>query len=156
MPNPLNGRSWLPHNWDAERALLGGVMLAPERLSSVRQTIRAEDFHRPSHQHLFTLVVALADAGIVPDLLAVIDEVDRHGAVNVYGGVDYVCGMPKACASVDHIDTIARCVKSHAVRRRLVLAARQVESDIYEAEHDLTAAVRSIEEAVAELVEWRL
>ena len=132
-------------------ALLGGILLAPERLLQVRETIKAEDFHRPAHQHLFGLVVTLADLGSTPDLLVVLDEIERRSEADRVGGIAYVSALPQACASVDNLEVYAHRVKEHAVRRQLLLAARQIEADIQEGAKDLNSLMDGAEKAVFEI-----
>ena len=141
----------LPHNWETERALLGGLMLAPEQLLQVRESIVADDFHRPAHQHLYALLCALADAGAVPDTMVLLDEIERRGEAERVGGIAYVIALPQACPTVDNLEAYGRRVKEHAVRRQLLLAARQIEADIQEGVKDLGSLMDGAEKAVFEI-----
>jgi replicative DNA helicase len=136
---------------ETERALLGGIMLAPEQLLQVREVIRAEDFHRPAHQHLFDLLCVLSESGAVPDTMVLLDEVERRGEAERVGGLAYVIGLPQACPSVDNLEAYARRVKEHAVRRQLLLAARQIEADIQEGVKDLPSLMDGAEKAIFEI-----
>ncbi len=141
----------LPHNWETERSLLGGLLLDASQLLEVREVLTAEDFHRPAHQHLFELVCALSDGGVVPDPTTVLDDVERRGEAEKVGGIAYVVALPQACASVDNVTTYARRVKEYAVRRRLLLAARQIEEDVQEGVKDLPALMDSAEKSIFEV-----
>ncbi len=131
--------------------MLGGLMLAPEQLLQVRESIKDEDFHRPAHQHLYSLMCALADAGISADTMVLLDEIERRAEAERVGGVAYVIALPQACASVDNLEAYGRRVKEHAVRRQLLLAARQIEADIQEGVKDLNSLLDGAEKSVFEI-----
>jgi replicative DNA helicase len=141
----------LPHNWETERAVLGGVLLAPERLLEVREVLKAEHFHRPAHQHLFQLICDLADRGAVPDVTIALDEVERRGEAERVGGIAYVVSLPQACASVDNVETYARRVVDYAVRRRLALAAMEIQESIQEGAKEVQELLDGAERSVFEI-----
>jgi replicative DNA helicase len=127
-----------PHNWETERALLGGVMLDPSQLLEVRERVASADFHRPAHEALFALLCELADAGQSPDTTLVLDELARRGNAEKVGGAGYVAGLPAACPSVENLGTYASRVADHAVRRRLVLAAQTIIDEVEAGEKPTT------------------
>jgi replicative DNA helicase len=141
----------LPHNWETERSLLGGLLLDAGQLLEVREVLKAEDFHRPAHQHLYTLVCEMADGGVVPDPTTVLDQVERRGDAEKVGGIAYVLALPQACASVDNLPTYALRVREYAVRRQLLLASRQIEEDIQDGVLDLPALLDGAEKAIFEI-----
>ena len=127
-----------PHNWETERALLGGVLLDPSQLLEVRERLAPADFHRPAHESLFTLLCELADAGHAPDTTLVLDELARRGNAEKVGGAGYVAGLPAACPSVENLLTYATRIADHAVRRRLVLAAQTIIDEVEAGEKPTT------------------
>lgn len=134
-PTPMKRRKpsadrGLPHNWETERAVLGALLTAPERLPDIRLHLEAEDFHRPAHKAIFGLLVAIAGTGGSPGLVALLDEIERRNCAESVGGIAYVAALMQAHASIDLLDSDARRVRDYAVRRELVLHARQVEADV--------------------------
>lgn len=114
-------------NWETERAVLGGIMLAPERLDDVREHLSAQQFHRPSHQALYSLMCDLADKGTPPDTMLLLDAMEARGDTERMGGISYVIALPQACASVEHVGDYAKRVADLSTLRRLQLVARQIE-----------------------------
>jgi replicative DNA helicase len=117
----------LPHNWETERAVLGGILVAPERLDDVREVVSDRQFHRPAHAALFRVMCELADAGSPPDTIVVLDALEARQMTDTAGGVSYVISLPQACASVDHVVAYARRVADTARMRHLVLVGQQIE-----------------------------
>lgn len=123
----------LPHDWEVEKSVLGGLLVAPELLSEVRSAVGPGDFHRPAHAALFELLCDLADrGGPPPDLTVALAEVDRRDIAERVGGIAYVVALPAACAHPPSAPAYARRVAEDAARRRLVLEARRIEADTLE------------------------
>ncbi|MES2641145.1 MAG: replicative DNA helicase [Myxococcota bacterium] len=150
QPDAASSRG-LPHNWETERSLLGGLLLDASQLLEVREFLKPDDFHRPAHQHLFELICGLSDGGVLPDPTTVLDDIERRGDAERVGGIAYVVALPQACASVDNLTTYAKRVQEYAVRRKLLLAARAIEEDIQEGVKDLPALMDSAEKAIFEI-----
>jgi replicative DNA helicase len=141
----------LPHNWETERSLLGGLLLDNQQLPEVLERIRAEDFHKPAHQLLFERMVQMSEAGRGCDLVAVLDEVARQPDPEKFGGVAYIAALPNACPSVENLSAYAQRVREHSVRRRLILAAREMIEDVQDGEKELTRLLDDAEKAIFDI-----
>ena len=118
----------LPHDWDLEAAVLGGILLQPSLLDDARGELSAENFHRPAHRMTWDLLCSLADRGIVPDPVTVIGEIERRAIADQVGGIAYVVALQSRCASVDLVSpAYTGRVKDLAARRAIILAARAIE-----------------------------
>lgn len=141
----------LSHNWELERSLLGGLLLDSSQYGSTTELVCADDFSKPAHAELFRLLGELAERGGSPDLVVVLDELERRGNPEAYGGVAYVCALPQACATVDHLDDYANRVREHAMRRRLHLAGLGIVEDVADGALDLPALMDGAERRVFEV-----
>ncbi len=137
-----------PHNWETERALLGGLLLDPSQLVEVRERVAPADFHRPAHEALYGLLCELGDAGQAPDTTLVLDELARRGLGEKCGGAGYVAGLPAACPSVENLAGYAARVADHAVRRRLLLAAESIIDQVQTGEKGTLELLDSAEQSV--------
>lgn len=113
----------LPHNWETERALLGGLLLDPSQVPIVANVLGLGDFARPQHAAIFRVLLAGAERGIGVDVIGLLDEAERSGDFERYGGAAYVVALPQACSTVGHLESYAQRIRDHAVRRRLALLA---------------------------------
>lgn len=141
----------LPHNWDTERAVLGALLVAPERLEDVRGILGVDDFHRPAHGTLFGLLVDIAANGGTPGLIACLDEIERRSCSESVGGIAYVVGLPQASPTVELLDSDAHRVRDYAVRRQLVLHSRRVEEDVLDGVKPTTELLDTAGSGVAAL-----
>lgn len=132
-----------PHALDVERLLVGGVCMSPEMLPAVRAVVQGEDFYRPDHRELYTLVCAMADAGERVDLTTVAFRVAAGGDDQRYGGVGYVLRLMEDSAPAAALHHYASVVHETARARRLMAAAQKAGRDL--------EAGEPIENVIAEL-----
>ncbi len=144
-------RKATPHNWETERALLGGLLLDPGQLVEVRERVTAPDFHKPAHESLYALMCALAETGQTPDTTLVLDEIARRSMSDACGGAGYVAGLPGACPSVENLQTYAHRVHDHAMRRRLVLAAEKIIDEVHDGQKPTQELLDVAERSVFEI-----
>jgi hypothetical protein len=141
---PTKGPS---HNWETEKALLGGLLLAAtdidggSLLDEVAAILAPHDralgsarygFHRPAHGDLFALILERHRAGKRFDEILVLDQIETAGTLAQYGGVSYIRGLPQACVSVQNVPAYAQRIADHAIRRAMELSAMATIEEIRE------------------------
>lgn len=118
-----------PKAIQAERALLGGLLLDPLQVSEVAATLTPADFFNAGHGHVFAWLVETERKGGHPDPVMLADHMDRTKSVERFGGIAYVTGLPEHCPSTSNLANYAKQVKEASTRRRL----RQVGGELAEA-----------------------
>jgi replicative DNA helicase len=116
----------LPQSLEAERIVLGGLMLDADRMAAVMELLDADDFYRESHAHLFALMAEMNQKGEPTEMMAVVQRVASAGRAEEMGGLSYVSSLPDNVASTENLEYYAKVVREHAVTRRLILAARGI------------------------------
>ncbi len=137
----------LPHSMDAERAVLGALLLEPNRIPAVAEILQADDFYRESHQRLFTLMLELQDRGTPPEVLVVCERIASTEDEDAFGGIAYVSSLPEKVPTVESIEHYAQIVREKATRRRLLEAARGIAEQVGEIP-DLSELLDGAERAV--------
>lgn len=150
-----------PRNLDAERTVLGGLMLNSEIFDDIAELVDASDFQRDAHGRLFALMLEMRRQSRPIEMLSVVSEIDRAGQAEEYGGIAYVSDLPGQVASTQNIDYYAKMVRELAAERKLLEAARGIQSAVLAGEHQfkdlLTYAVQTISdvENQQESKDWR-
>lgn len=108
-----------PHSVEAEQAVLGGLMLAPEALAKL-DWLKAEDFYRREHQAIFGGIAELAEKEQLPDVVTLGDWFVERGEAELVGDGAYLIELASTTPSAANIVAYAEIVKSHATRRRLI------------------------------------
>src|SRR6266498_422635 len=84
-PEPRRGRI-PPQSIEAEESLLGAMLLSKDAIAAAVETVRADDFYKPAHGHLFEAITALYAAGEPVDPITVSEELRRAGMLDKLGG----------------------------------------------------------------------
>src|SRR5918998_3755864 len=108
----------LPHSADAERAILGAIILDNALVNQAIELLRPDDFYVRAHQFVFRAMIGLSERGseINPILLG--EELRREGALEQTGGIAFIseltCGLPH----FTNVAAYAKVVKDHPLMRQ--------------------------------------
>ena len=116
----------LPQNIEAEQALLGGLLLAPEQYDVIDGRVDVEDFFVPAHGVVFAAMAELRRRAQPLDPLLLRDELARQDALDRIGGAAGLAALAGAAASGAHTEHYARVVREKAMLRRLIAAATDI------------------------------
>lgn len=141
-----------PHNLDAERALLGGLLLSRDAIAAAAEVLPGPDvFYRPAHAHIYEAITILTAKGEVADPIAVADELRRRDLLDAAGGVAALVDLQADAPGTANAATYARIVRDHAQLRRLIGAATTILDGAYAAPEDVRKQVDQAESLVFEI-----
>src|SRR4029077_8828881 len=80
----------LPHNLEAERSILGAVLLDNHALNTAVETLRSDDFFLPQNRHIFERMIQLGEKQQAIDTVTLVEELMRKGQLEAAGGISYV------------------------------------------------------------------
>lgn len=115
-----------PQSLEAERALLGGLLQAPEEMDHVRSLLQPEQFYRSDHAALFELLRSMRDEGAPIDGATVAERVHRGGREAEFGGLDYVMQLQTEAPATANLAYYAEIVREKARRRLLLRTLREL------------------------------
>jgi replicative DNA helicase len=113
----------LPQSPEAERAVLGGLMIESGYLSDVAECLQPKDFRRDAHGFIFRIMLDMLERGDKIEMLSVVDRLVSIGREAEAGGVAYVSALPDQVPSTENILYYAGLVREASVRRRVIEAA---------------------------------
>lgn len=146
----------IPHNVEAEQAVLGALLLDPEAIVQIIPILRREDFYLEKHQWIFEAILALHERREPIDFLTVVAELDRRSHLDEVGGAAYITALINAVPSAIHIEHYARLVERLAIQRQLITAAGKIAEMAYTSEEDIDAILDHAEEAVFAVAHRRI
>jgi replicative DNA helicase len=146
----------IPHNVEAEQAVLGALLLDPEAIVQIIPILHTEDFYLEKHQWIFEAIFALHERREPIDFLTVVAELDRRGRLNDVGGAAYITALINAVPSAIHIEHYARLVERLSTQRRLIIAAGKIAEIAYTSEDDIDTILDRAEETVFAVAQRRL
>ena len=123
-----------PNSIEAERAVLGGLILDASGWDRVADRVREEDFYRRDHQLVFRAIASLIDANHPCDVLTVSEWLDAQGDAKVGGGLAYVGELAESTPSAANVAAYADIVRERAVLRELIGAGSAIADRAYRTE----------------------
>ncbi len=137
-----------PQNIDAEKSLLGAVLIDEETLSDITEHVHPKDFYEKRHATIFGGMMRLFEKHRPVDLLTLTDELKKKDELELIGGSAYLTELTNYVPTAAHAEAYAEIVAQRAVRRRLIKAS----ADISELGYDEDTNVQELlEKAEQEL-----
>jgi len=114
-----------PAALDAERALLGGLLLDDTQIDPIRQILpRPEAFFGGAHRRIYTWI--LSRGGESVDVISLSGHILRSGMVEEFGGISYATGLPEHCPSTENLVNYARLIRGAALSRSLMVLGAEL------------------------------
>jgi replicative DNA helicase len=146
----------LPHNLEAERSILGAVLLDNHALNAAVERIRSEDFFLPQHRRIFERMVQLGEKQHAIDTITLMEDLSRAGELEASGGVAYLSSLTDGLPRVTNVDHYARIVKEKSVLRSLIYSASAIQEQALAAGDDADVILDRAETAILQLAEDRV
>lgn len=137
---------------EAERGLLGALLIEPDLISRVRDLLRQEDFYGQAEGHVFTALLALVDRSEAIDLVLLSEELRKANRLEAVGGLAYLTSLASGVATAVHAGRYALMIRDAALRRR----QRRLLSESHQAyaegrDEDAAAAIEAARDVAAQI-----
>ena len=147
----MSGPRTLPHNQEAEAAILGGIILRGEQaLNDVLDIVREEDFYHPAHQAIFRAMRTLSEKREPIDTVTLETQLRASNELKLVGGIEFLNRLSDRYATARNITHHAEMVRRAATVRNLVVAASEIAE---EGSHELENADEFIDQAEKRIME---
>ena len=123
-----------PQNLDAERAILGGMLIDNEAISRVIEILRPEDFYREAHQEIYATILNLYSANEPSDLLTITNALKKEGKLDQVGGAKFLSSLVDQIPTAAHVGHYAKIIREKAILRSLIDGATEIVTRGYEEE----------------------
>ena len=111
---------------EAERAVLGGLMLETHRFDTVIQVIKENDFDGKDHQIIFQSMSELIEENKPLDPLTVSEKLDNKNSLNKIGGKDYLIELATSTPSAANLEAYAEIIRQRSITRKLMKANSEI------------------------------
>lgn len=140
----------LPNNIEAERSVLGSIILGSDMLEQVIPFLKPEDFYRPAHRLIYAAILQLHERREAADFLTLADELERRN-ITLFPDKDnatYLSDMVEGVPTSDNAEDYGRIVERTSVHRSLIRISGEIANAAYRQEED---AVQRAEELIFQL-----
>jgi len=156
MPADTTLEKPLPNNLDAERSVLGAILLDNHALNPAIEHLRPEDFFLDQHRRVFTQMIALGESQQAIDLVTLTEEMHRKGDLEASGGAPYLASLADGMPKVSNIEHYARIVKEKAILRNLIHTTHNIQQRAFEGEDGADTILDNAESSIFALAEDRV
>ena len=126
----------LPHNLEAERCVLGAILIHNDAFNVAAELVDQDDFFREAHRLVFERMIDLNERQQAIDFVTLKDELNRSGDLDKVGGPAYVSALADGVPRSTNVEHYARIVKEKATLRNLIYSANKIVASAYSAEDD--------------------
>jgi replicative DNA helicase len=145
-----------PHSAEAEKTVLGGILINNKHLNVVLSIISPDDFYKESNQKIIEKIILLVDKGLPVDLLTLSEELQKDGCLEEVGGAVYLSSMMDGVPKSLNIEYHAQIIKEKALLRGLILSSAKIISSSYEQKDDADQLLDEAQAAIVEVAEQRI
>ncbi|MGH9571754.1 MAG: replicative DNA helicase, partial [Candidatus Angelobacter sp.] len=146
----------LPASAEAERAILGAILLDNSSYPQAAEFLLADDFSLDSHRRIYLRMMELAETGRPIDFVTLTEQLGQHKEIESVGGVAYVTSLTDGLPRVKNIEQYVRIVRDKALLRGLIHAASSAIQKAYEQDAPAEEIVDAAESEIFRIAEKRI
>jgi len=141
-----------PHNLEAERGVLGSIIIDPEAVVLVADFLSSEDFYRDAHRTMYGVIMQLYDQRTAADFITICDVLEQQNTLEEVGGASYISSLINEVPTSGNAVYYGRIVSRTALLRRLIAAGGQIVAQAYEdSEEDAALTLEQAEQLIFEI-----
>jgi replicative DNA helicase len=140
-----------PHALDAERTVLGALMMDPEAIIKVSDFLKPEDFYDPTHRLIYQAIFDLYNQHQVIDFITVSNKLADANKLQDLGGGAFLAELASSVPTSSHIYQYGQIVKSKAVHRNIISAGQKIAGLGYETSRSIPELLDEVEKTVFQI-----
>lgn len=150
--NPqTNSMTTLPHVSDAERSVLGSMLIDGGALEVCLEQLREEDFYVPANATIFAAMRDVRAGGNAVDLVTLTAELERHNKLDMAGGLTYLTDLVTFVPTAANVSHYINLVEIKSTQRALIRAGGEIMRDGMDDEKELEDTLNQAEKRIYEI-----
>src|ERR671912_2508546 len=146
----------LPHNLEAERSVLGAILIDNDSMNVAAAMIDAKAFFRDAHRRIYERMMDLSERSSPIDLVTLKEELERTGDLEEVGGPAYIASLVDGVPRSTNVEYYAQIVKEKATLRNLIFSANKILGSAYEADQEADLILDEAESSIFAVAEDRI
>ncbi len=144
-----------PHNDDAEKSVLGSILLSKDALFEVMEILKPEDFYSEIHKEIFSAALELFKKNDPVDILTLTEELQKRKSLEMSGGRGYIAALSTFVPATTNAGQYAKIVGEKAVLRRLIGASSEISERCYQEKMEPEKVLDHAEQTIYEIAQTR-
>lgn len=141
----------MPHDYEAERSLLGAMLIDSDALHVALGKVQGDDFYHQAHADIFGAMAALASKNIHIDIITLADALRKENLLDAVGGITVLADLTESVILTTSVSAYADIIKEKSTLRKLIYAAEGVMQDSYKAQDPIFDIVERAERSIFEI-----
>jgi len=154
--SPAISERSLPQNLEAERCVLGAILIQNDNFNQAAELIDADDFFRDAHRRVFDKMVDLNERGEAIDLVTLKDELGRSNDLERVGGAAYIASLVDGVPRSTHVEHYAQIIKEKSTLRNLISSANRILDTAYRAQEESASVLDEAERAIFSIADQNI
>jgi replicative DNA helicase len=146
----------LPHNIDAEKSVLGAILVNNENYYRVIEVLRPEDFYLDSHRVIYRKMVELIERSKVIDLITIQEELMRASQLESAGGINYLASLLDGIPHLVNIEHYIEYIRDKSMLRQMISSANKIMAECFDQAEPAEEILDRAEQTLFSLSEKRL
>src|SRR6185295_17526518 len=158
-PDPIRDQPFeraLPNSAEAERAILGAILLDNGIISQAIEQLKAEDFYVPSHRRIFLAMIALFEKGAEINAILIGEELRKENALESAGGFTFITNLTYGLPHSTNILHYAKVVRGKSMLRQLIRTSNKITQEALEEEDEPEIILDHAEHSIFQLADERI
>ena len=158
-PDPIRDQPFersLPSSSEAERAILGAVLLDNSLISQAIEQLKPEDFYVPSHRRIFVAMITLFERGAEINPILIGEELRKENALESVGGISFITNLTFGLPHATNILHYAKVVRGKSMLRQLIKTSNKIVQEALEEEDEPEIILDHAEHAIFQLADERI
>lgn len=144
-----------PHNDDAEKSVLGSIILDKDALIEVTEILKQDDFYSEMHKEIYGTILELYKRNEPVDILTLAEELKKRKSLEMVGGRAYLAFLSTAVPSTSNVVQYAKIVEEKAVLRRLINASSEIMEKGYQDKGESNEVLDFAEQSIFDISQKR-
>ncbi|MBU1132701.1 replicative DNA helicase [Patescibacteria group bacterium] len=115
-----------PHDMEAEKSVLGALLIDKDAIVKVVEFLRPKHFYKPAHEHIFNAIMTLYEKREPADLVTVPNQLKKMKELENVGGVTYLTELVNSVPTAANIEAYARLIRNDAIKRSLITVSSEI------------------------------
>jgi len=158
-PDPIREQPFerqLPNSAEAERAILGAILLDNGLISQAIEQLKPEDYYVPSHRRIFLAMIALFERGAEINPILIGEELKKENSLESVGGITFIINLTYGLPHSTNIVHYTKVVRGKSMLRQLIKASNKITQEALEEEDEPEIILDHAEHAIFQLADERI
>jgi len=149
-------KSPLPRNEEAERAVLGSILIENSSINQVIEILTAEDFYNENHSKIMNCMIDLDREGNAIDVLTLYEWMNSKGTIEEVGGASYLTYLVSTVPTAENVTYYAKIVKDKSVLRKMVMTATEIAHSGYSPDIEVDEFIDRAEQSILDIAQNKI